>query len=86
MSINLKQIELAHSVPLIVGLLPSKRQVLVLNTGKAVAAVIANAGLTIREQAAAMAIADLYLQFCHEDKDNQKWSDLMEAAIRRNDV
>lgn len=86
MSLKPKQIELAHSVPAIVGLLPTKRQDLVLNAGINAAKVIAKAGLTIREQQAAMAVTDICLQFFHEDAFNQKWSDLMEKAIRRDDV
>ncbi|MDF2569484.1 MAG: hypothetical protein K0R55_1088 [Sporomusa sp.] len=86
MDIKPKQIELAQLAPAIVGILPSKRQALVSNTGRNVAALIVHAGLTIREQQAVMAIADLYLQFCHEDENNQKWSELMEAAIRRDEL
>lgn len=86
MGINEKQIELARSVPAIVGLLPSKRQELVSNAGRDAAMVIAKSGLTIREQQAALAVADLFLQFCHEDPNNQKLNDLIEATIRRDDV
>ncbi len=86
MDIKPKQIELAYSVPAIVGLLPLKRQDLVSNAGRVAAMVIAKAGLTIREQEAAMAVADLFLQFCHEDPFNKKWSELMEDAIQRNDI
>ncbi|WP_371371821.1 hypothetical protein [Sporomusa aerivorans] len=86
MEINPKQIELAQSVPALAGILPSKRQALVTEAGRNAAAVIANAGLTIREQQAAMAIADLFLQFCQEDANNQRWSELMETALRIDDI
>ena len=86
MGINSKQIELANTVPAIVGLLPSKRQALVLKAGRDAATVIGKDGLTIREQQAALAVADLFLQFCHEDPNQQKWNDLMEEAIRREKV
>lgn len=86
MEIRSRQVELAQSVPAIIGILASKRQALVERVGMEAAAMIAKAGLTIREQQAAMAVTDLYLQFCHEDTNNQKWSELMEAAIRRDEV
>lgn len=86
MIINQKQIALSYSLPAIVGMQPLNRQALVSNAGRDVAAVIAQAGLTIDEQKAAMTIANLYLQFFHEDDNNQKWSELMEAAIRRENV
>lgn len=86
MEVKPKQIELAQSVPAIVGILPSKRQHLVIAAGRNAAAIIANAGLTIREQQAAIAVADLFLQFCQEDANNQKWSELMETAIRLDDI
>jgi hypothetical protein len=81
-----RQIELAQSVPAIVGILAAKRQSLVERVGREAAAVIANAGLTIREQQAAIAVADLFLQFCQEDPNNQKWSELMEDAIRQDEM
>lgn len=84
-SIKPRQIELAQSVPAIVGILPSSRQNFVLSVGRQAAAVIAQAVLTIREQQAAMAVADLYLQFCQEDEANQKWSELMDAAYQREE-
>lgn len=84
MEINSRQLELALTVPAIVGLLPAKRQSLVVNAGKDAAVVIAN-GLTISEQQAAMAVADLFLQFSREDPNHQKWSTLMEDAIHRDD-
>lgn len=86
MMIKSRQIELAQSVPAIVGILAAKRQALVERAGQEAAAVVAKAGLTIREQQAAMAVADLYLQFCQEDENNQKWSEFMEDAIRREDT
>lgn len=86
MGLQTRQIELAQSVPAIVGILAEKRQSLVENAGREAAAVIANAGLTIREQQAAIAVADLFLQFCQEDPNNQKWSELMEDAIRRDEM
>lgn len=86
MEIKSRQIELAQSVPAIVGILAAKRQALVERAGKEAAAIVAKAGLTIREQQAAMAVADLYLQFCQEDANNQKWSELMEAAIRQDEL
>lgn len=85
MEVKARQIELAQAVPAIVGILAAKRQALVANAGRAAAAAIAQAGLTIREQQAAQAVADLYLQFCQEDEHNQKWSELMEAAIRQDE-
>ncbi|TWH46060.1 hypothetical protein [Sporomusa sp. KB1] len=86
MEIKSRQIELAQSVPAIIGILAAKRQALVERAGMEVAAMVAKAGLTIREQQAAMAVADLYLRFCQEDENNQKWSELMEDAIRRDDT
>lgn len=86
MEIKSRQIELAQSVPAIIGILAAKRQAVVERTGREAAAMVAKAGLTIREQQAAMAVADLYLQFCQEDANNQKWSELMEDAIRRDDT
>lgn len=86
MELQARQIELAQSVPAIVGILAAKRQSLVERVGREAAAVIANAGLTIREQQAAIAVADLFLQFCQEDPNNQKWSELMEAAIAREEI
>ena len=85
MNVKPKQMEIALSVPAIIGILPAKRQTLVSDAGRQAAAMIAQAGLTIREQQAAMAIADLYLQFCQQDENNQKWGELMEAAIRRDE-
>ncbi|SMC71873.1 hypothetical protein [Sporomusa malonica] len=85
MNVKPKQIEIALSVPAIVGILPAQRQTLVANAGRQAAALLTQAGLTIREQQAAMAIADLYLQFCQQDENNQKWSALMEAAIRHDE-
>lgn len=86
MEIKSRQIELAQSVPAIIGILAAKRQALVERAGMEAAAMVAKAGLTIREQQAAMAVADLYLRFCQEDENNQKWSELMEDAIRRDDT
>ncbi len=86
MGIQIRQLELAQSVPAIVGILAERRQALVTNAGREAAAIIAKAGLTIREQQAAMAVADLYLQFCQEDPINKKWSELMEDAIRRDEL
>lgn len=86
MEIKSRQVELAQSVPAIIGILATKRQSLVERAGMEAAAMIAKAGLTIREQQAALAVTDLYLQFCQEDANNQKWSELMEAAIQRDDV
>ena len=86
MEITQKQIDLAYSVPAIVGLLPAKRQDLVSAAGREAAFVIAKAGLTIREQQAALAVVDLFLQYCHEVPDNQKWSELMEEMIRLEEV
>ncbi len=85
MAVKPKQIELACSVPAIIGILPAQRQQLVAAAGQKAAAVIAGAGLTIREQQAALAVADLFLQFCQEDENNQRWSEIMEAAIRQAD-
>lgn len=84
MGLTSKQLELALTVPAIVGLLPATRQELVLNAGKDAAALIA-AGLTISEQKAAMAVADLFLQFSREDPNHIKWSELMEEAIERDE-
>lgn len=84
MGLTSKQLELALTVPAIVGLLPATRQELVLHAGKEAAALIA-AGLTINEQKTAMAVADLFLQFSREDPNHIKWSELMEAAIERED-
>lgn len=86
MEIKSRQVELAQSVPAIIGILAAKRQALVERAGMEAAAMIAKAGLTIREQQAAMAVTDLYLQFCQEDTNNKKWSELMEAAIRQDEV
>ena len=86
MAINQKQIAIAYSLPAMIEAQPSSRQALVSSAGRDVAEVIAKAGLTIREQKAAMAIANLYVQFFYEDENNQKWSELMEAAIRRENV
>lgn len=86
MALSEKQITISHSVPALVGLLPTKRQALVSGAGIEAAMVIAKSGLTIREQQAALAVVDLFLQFCHEDPNNQKWSELMEDAIRREEV
>lgn len=86
MEVQIRQLELAQSVPAIAKLLSAKRQALVTNAGREAAAIIATAGLTIREQQAAMAIADLYLQFCQEDPTNKKWSELMEDVIRRDEL
>lgn len=83
MGVNSKQMELAQTVPAIIGLLPSSRQDMVLKAGREAAAVIGHSALTIREQQAALAIAELFLQFCHEDPNNQKWSELIETAIRQ---
>ncbi len=83
MGVNSKQIELSQTVPAIIGLLPSSRQALVLKSGRDAAALIGKNALTIREQQAALAVADLFLQFCHEDPNNQKLSELMEASIRQ---
>ncbi|HMM20709.1 MAG TPA: hypothetical protein PKA10_08200 [Selenomonadales bacterium] len=82
MEITQKQVELAYSVPAIVGLLPAKRRALVSAAGREAAFAIVKSGLTIREQQAALAVADLFLQYCHEDSDNRKWSELMEEMIR----
>lgn len=84
MGLTSKQLELALTVPAIVGLLPATRQELVLHAGKEAAALIA-AGLTIHEQKTAMAVADLFLQFSREDPNHIKWSEVMEAAIERED-
>lgn len=84
MELTSKQLELALTVPAIVGLLPATRQELVLHAGKEAAALIA-AGLTINEQKTAMAVADLFLQFSREDPNHIKWSELIEAAIERED-
>ena len=86
MELQARQLELAQSVPAIVGILAAKRQSLVERAGREAAAAIANAGLTIREQQAAMAVADLFLQFCQEDPNNQKWSELMEDAIQLDEM
>ncbi|SDD56270.1 hypothetical protein [Sporomusa acidovorans] len=86
MNLKAKQIELAQSVPAIIGLLPSKRQELVSTVGREMAAIAVNAGLTIREQQAAIAVADLYLQFCQEDANNQKWSNLRDDAYTRDEL
>lgn len=86
MEVQTKQLELAQSVPAIAKLLPAKRQALVTNVGREAATIIAKAGLTIREQQVAIAVADLYLQFCQEDPNNKKWSELMEDAIRRDEL
>ena len=83
MGINEKQIELARLVPTIVGLLPAERQTLVSSTGKDVAMIIAKSGLTIREQQAALAVTELFLQFCHNDPVNKKLDDIREDMIRR---
>lgn len=86
MNLKAKQIELAQSVPAIIRLLPLKRQELVANAGREMAAIAVNACLTIREQQAAIAVADLYLQFCQEDANNQKWSNLMDDAFMRDEL
>ncbi|HAK72948.1 MAG TPA: hypothetical protein DCP36_03985 [Sporomusaceae bacterium] len=83
MTLTSKQLELALTVPAIVGLLPAKRQELILQAGKDAAALLA-AGLTISEQKAAIAVADLFLQFSREDPNHLKWSELMEAAIEQD--
>lgn len=84
MGLTSKQLELALTVPAIIGLLPATRQELVLHAGKDAAALIA-AGLTISEQKTAIAVADLFLQFSREDPNHIKWSELMEAAIERDE-
>ncbi|MDU4959168.1 MAG: hypothetical protein E6X17_00690 [Sporomusaceae bacterium] len=86
MSINRKQVAIANSLPAIIESQPASRQALIAQAGEAVAVVVAEAGLTIREQKIVMSIADLYLQFFHEDESNQKWSELMEASIGRENA
>ncbi len=83
METNAKQLELAASVPAIIGLLPENRQEMVLKAGQAMIAAMLPYRLTIPEQQAAITVADLYMQFCHEDTNHQKWSNLMEAMIRQ---
>jgi hypothetical protein len=84
MAINQKQIAIACSLlPSIVESQPATRRALIFQAGEDVIEVIVKAGLTMREQKVVMSIADLYLQFFHEDESNQKWSELMEASICR---
>lgn len=83
MEVNARQKELAASVPAIIGLLPENRRELVTQAGQAMLLAMQQYCLTIPEQLAAIAVADLYMQFFHEDSNHQKWSSLMEAMYHR---